>query len=110
MATDPFNQQIPPEVSKGLKTLLRFEITPGPGQCRCHKPIRNPHLKPTAGRHTCGRCLKPMIGSQLEKAKLAHEAPRAHGSSTHRQARVEKFNAEQRRKAEKRNRAKRNRR
>jgi hypothetical protein len=106
MSVDPFASTLTPEMIDRIAKA----IEPIPNGCRCTKPIRNPHLKATGQRHTCARCLKPMNGTQLEKARLAQDAPRAHGTSAHRQARVEKFTAAQRRKAEKRKRAKRNRR
>lgn len=79
--------------------------------CECRQPIRNDHLAAVGAHPRCARCLRPMIGSALERAKYPHQLPKkAHGSSAHRVVRVQKFEAAQRRKAEKRKRAKRNRR
>jgi hypothetical protein len=75
--------------------------------CRCPQPIRNAHMKPVDDRPRCARCLRPMMGDQLVRAKYPHELPGKPGTSAHRQARVEKFNAAQRKKAEKRKRGKR---
>ena len=80
--------------------------------CRCDRPIRNAHLKPVGRYARCARCLLALIGDQYTRARPAgsDEVKGKDGSSAHRVARVQKFEAEQRRKAEKRKRQKRNRR
>lgn len=89
-----------------VKRVLEEERRSG---CRCKQPVRNPHLKPIGDHDRCARCLRALTGDAFHRAKHPHELKRVHGTSAHRQARIEKFTAEQKRKAEKRKRAKRNR-
>jgi hypothetical protein len=74
-----------------------------PGQCQCKMPLATPAVGPDK----CGRCLLTIPAGRIAEP-IAHARERhAFGSSKHRATRIAQFQAKQRRKKEKRQRAKR---